>query len=505
MNKNKNFRVDCDDESSPSKSRRCANLEMENSCQMAVDNSENVLKTMRNLFHEKLMTDINLVVGDKEHPAHRLILCACSDVFQAMLSKPEWSECYKTRVILQELPQCEVIFGNFLEYFYTGKIIITYNNVMAILALADKYIVKSLSRLCLEYMSTHIPQAAAHNVLFSWVQYTMSCGHKEVSSKCYNYIKWNLSAVANSPDFSDLDVDLVINLLQQNDLIVYNEMVLYNFMVRWLDLQRIQLIQNGLNFRDVDKQMDILVEMIMSNIRFPMMNPKEIAELLLSPLVKKYKEFFVNQMTIAMVFHSGQNDTIIKTILETDKGKLLFNPRLYISDLFSSILCIDHFRNLPNYHTSTFLFSSHISATDSDSDRINEWVVDLYPKGVWFQKCYLILWQGPIEIPGEIFSTVRLSLTCREIPQDDMKVRIGILLYAKQGGIEFVIKTIEKVHYFNSQSRVLNLDNLIPFEELNPTVINNNSNGKPYETKYLIGPNNDQLKINIVITPVCFE
>lgn len=56
--------------------------------------------------------------------------------------KPEWSEWHQSNVELQELPQCEGVFHLFLEYFYTGKIHITHTNVMPILALADKYIVK---------------------------------------------------------------------------------------------------------------------------------------------------------------------------------------------------------------------------------------------------------------------------------------------------------------------------------------------------------------------------
>lgn len=51
-------------------------------CYLQIDNSANVLKTIRNLYYDRLMCDVNLVVGKKEHPAHRLILCACSDVFQ---------------------------------------------------------------------------------------------------------------------------------------------------------------------------------------------------------------------------------------------------------------------------------------------------------------------------------------------------------------------------------------------------------------------------------------
>lgn len=61
-----------------------------------------------------------------------------------MLMKPEWSEWHESRVVLRELPQCEPVFHNFLEYFYTGKIVITHTNVMGILCLADKYIVKVL-------------------------------------------------------------------------------------------------------------------------------------------------------------------------------------------------------------------------------------------------------------------------------------------------------------------------------------------------------------------------
>lgn len=59
-----------------------------------------------------------------------------------MLMNPEWSECHESKVELQELAECEKVFGSFLRYIYTGKILITHTNVMPVLALADKYIVK---------------------------------------------------------------------------------------------------------------------------------------------------------------------------------------------------------------------------------------------------------------------------------------------------------------------------------------------------------------------------
>lgn len=46
----------------------------------------------------------------------------------------------------------------------------------------------------------------------------------------------------------------------------------------------------------------------MKFVRFPMMTPRQLADLLLVPLTIKYKEFFVTRMAIGMSFHSGMQD-----------------------------------------------------------------------------------------------------------------------------------------------------------------------------------------------------
>lgn len=147
-------------------------------------------------------------------------------------------------------------------------------------------------------MTKHVPHAASHNVLFSWLQYTVACGHNDVAEKCINFIKWNLEAVANNPEFGELEAELLIGLLQQNDIVVYNEMVLYNCVMRWLDLQKVRLIQSKATQLEIDTELDRLVQNVMTYIRFPMMTPRELADLLLSPLIKLHKEFFVDRMAI---------------------------------------------------------------------------------------------------------------------------------------------------------------------------------------------------------------
>jgi hypothetical protein len=50
-----------------------------------VDNSKAVIAKIAALYAERLMSDITLVINGAEYPAHRLILCASSDVFQVIL------------------------------------------------------------------------------------------------------------------------------------------------------------------------------------------------------------------------------------------------------------------------------------------------------------------------------------------------------------------------------------------------------------------------------------
>ena len=87
-----------------------------------VDNSSKLLEKIANLYAERLLSDIILDVGGKEYAAHRLILCASSDVFQVMLMNQNWTESKESTIKLTEEDQCAKVFPDFLKYLYTGII-----------------------------------------------------------------------------------------------------------------------------------------------------------------------------------------------------------------------------------------------------------------------------------------------------------------------------------------------------------------------------------------------
>ncbi len=55
-----------------------------------------------------------------------------------------------------------------------------------------------------------------------------------------------------------------------------------------------------------------------------------------------------------------------------------------------------------------------------------DWSVDLYPKGVWFQRCLTVYQPSGKEVPERIMRTVRVSVTTKQI-DEDIRVKIGIL------------------------------------------------------------------------------
>ncbi|XP_075976181.1 transport and golgi organization 10 [Anticarsia gemmatalis] len=507
---------------------------------LEVDNSKSVLLKIATLYAEQLMSDLTLEVGGRGYPAHRLILCASSEVFQVMLMNREWSEWRESRIVLQETPIAADVFPHFIKYFYTGHIKISYQTVLPVLSLADKYNVRDLVSLCLTYMTQHIAQAAKRGFLTSWMQYTMACGHNDVARACQNFVKWNLEWVWTDVDLAELEGETLVQLLQQSDLVLHNEMSLYQLVSRWLKLQKQRLSASDLSEAESKAHFDSLVAAVFSHVRFPMMCPNQLANLLLCPLTQEHKDFFMERMAIAMSYQSGQYERVAE-VQQTEAGRMLFTPRIYTEDTWGSVLAIDNFHNLPCYHTRTFIFSTRPSIADvAPQDKLTEWTVDLYPKGVWFQKSLLIVWAGTYDVPEVVLRTVRISITCQNCPdidedeypdpmlEPDVRVKIGVLMWGVQKGVEHVSALVERVHRFSARNSVLNIDGALDFDELNtplytpssPSSTRARSPTPVYqqplhkrcskcmdtcedpEPMHLLGPNKDQLRIQVVIMPL---
>ncbi|XP_026681405.1 uncharacterized protein LOC103512008 [Diaphorina citri] len=162
-------------------------------------------------------------------------------------------------------------------------------------------------QVCTDYMCNHI--ASSENYVVSWYQYTLGLGHLAhnlVAQACQNYIKWNFESVAETPDFLNFTTESLCKFLTQNDIVVQNEMALLKYVMHWIEYQQESLYDDtSPQCEDqTNAHMKSLVENVICYIRFPMMTRKELAQLLLCPLVRAHKEFFIDRMTIGVAYHT---------------------------------------------------------------------------------------------------------------------------------------------------------------------------------------------------------
>ena len=79
-------------------------------------------------------------------------------------------------LVLGETPECAAVFEHFLKYLYTGKIHLNFATVVPIVSLADKYNVKDLLKLGLDYMERNVSLACKKNQVSHRVFLTRGAG-----------------------------------------------------------------------------------------------------------------------------------------------------------------------------------------------------------------------------------------------------------------------------------------------------------------------------------------
>ena len=103
---------------------------------------------------------------------------------------------------------------------YTGKIQLDYATVIPLVSLADKYNVKDLLRLGLEYMARNVSTAAKKHQVVTWYQFATVSGHRKLAELTGNFIKWNFEVISKTLDYSTLDLSQLVHFLEANDLVI---------------------------------------------------------------------------------------------------------------------------------------------------------------------------------------------------------------------------------------------------------------------------------------------
>lgn len=389
--------------------------------------------------------------------------------------------------------------------------------------------------------------ASKNDRLVSWIQHTLQHHHspqyRSFNESSRNFICWNFDFVSRMRDFQTLEPEVLVQLLRRSDLVIKDEFALFQSVSKWLLLQSDKQQEphvpadtsstgenNGMPndscIRDEGVStphttLSLLVTQIMAHIRFHLMSYEDMANVLLDPISTHYGHCFTDRVLEAMKFQAigfearkGAFDRMRESF---DSDFTAFTPRLYTDDMWSSAILIENYSEIPSYTTRTFVFETKSTLFERQSKRdhngcskrmrtwesasMQEWAVELFAKGVSFEKASLIRSPSLI-VPDWKSNTVRISISCIRSCCPDTAFNVGILISGRKDDQDFVRHVYTRRWFFDGDERVMRIDDVVPFDQLNtpsPRLVP--AQFQAY-SPFLTGEDRNTLKVQIVITPI---
>ncbi|XP_028396289.1 BTB/POZ domain-containing protein 6-B-like [Dendronephthya gigantea] len=191
---------------------------------------DTILERNRHMFNNPDMSDISFTCesSDKIFYAHKYVLSTSSAVFHAMFygglavkdSQIDLSDTNKGSL------------EQFLRFLYTEECTLDSDNVVAVLYLAKKYIVPSLSKKCVDFLGENLN---AENVL-SVLEQAVRFDEKEFEAQCWKVVQSNADKVVTSDSFNNISQMTLAKLLKQ-DVLDVPEINLFQAVLKWIDFQ----------------------------------------------------------------------------------------------------------------------------------------------------------------------------------------------------------------------------------------------------------------------------
>ena len=239
------------------------------------------------MFNNELLSDVKFVVPDPEGgsesmktiPAHKLVLAISSPVFYAMF----FGELAETTNSINP-SDCE--YPSLLELFrfiYSDEVNLNAENVMQVLYLAKKYMLPSLVDQCTDFLGKNLDASNVFHVLPEAQTYE----EKNLVDKCWEVIDEHGDEVMKSDAFTTIEKSLLEELVERESLNV-TEVELFKAVDCWAgrECEKKNLAVEG------SVKRKILGERVVANIRFPVMEQKEFAEVVLDCEILTPKEAY---------------------------------------------------------------------------------------------------------------------------------------------------------------------------------------------------------------------
>jgi len=186
------------------------------------------------LHKDESLSDLTLIVGEEKIPVHRMVLCAWSETFRAMLDKGSaWAEASEKEleVNLDDEQECEH-FKQILEYMYTGSTdFIDSKNVVPLIALSNYYAIDALKEVCGQLLGDNLSEDNVFYMLDIVEKYNCT----ELAKICGSFLASTFSDMweEDRDRLLALHPDTWAGMLSNNELSIGSEQELYDCVMKY--------------------------------------------------------------------------------------------------------------------------------------------------------------------------------------------------------------------------------------------------------------------------------
>lgn len=197
-------------------------------CFHSRQHAETSLSRMETYLLKNQLTDVTLIAGNRQIPAHRLVLSAGSEYFSAMFTS-NLRESTQSEVIMQGVDGDAL--WDLVHYCYTGRIELREETVETLLGTACLLQLREVVDACCAFLKKQLhPSNCIGICLFADTQGCIS-----LKNAAHAYTTEHFMEVIRNQEFLLLPVDEVAKLLASDDLNVPSEENIFHALMAWVN------------------------------------------------------------------------------------------------------------------------------------------------------------------------------------------------------------------------------------------------------------------------------
>ena len=258
-------------------------------------------------YRQSHFSDVTILTKNKCYRAHRLVLAFSSKFFASMLLS-DFKETNTAMIDLCKISDPYNIFPEILKTIYSGKIDLTQQKVVPLLAMADALMIKILHDKCMEFISTSLNKSNALSFLMDAIE----LNQESIAQTCLKVLASSFLHICDHTDFARLDGAYFLQLVTHPRIAVKNEWKLYKVILNWCESNNIQ------PYAKADNKTSSLLMDLMKSVRFYYLTLEQLIQASVCPYVPHY--LLVDPLLARLA------------ALESPKislpSKLLYEPRL---------------------------------------------------------------------------------------------------------------------------------------------------------------------------------